>query len=141
VPQRVDQPDGVARHVENAKRIRVGVVGVVPAGGAAVAALVGGDHVIAGVGEGRHHFAPAVGEFWESVHHQNERPARRLEASFQDVHGQAVHVGDVARANAGGKRAAAVRRKLREIGLHDFGMRARGRHDQQSAESGRRCSG
>jgi len=48
VAKRVDQPDGVSHHVEHAEGIGIGVIRVVPARGAPVAALVGGDHVIPG---------------------------------------------------------------------------------------------
>ena len=74
--------------LELLKRIGVGVVGVVAAGGGGRSrALVGGDHVIAGAGESRHHSCascrrapghPRIG--------RDELPARRLVACFEDVH-------------------------------------------------------
>ena len=103
VAKRVDEPDGVSRHVENAKRIGIGVVGIVPAGGAAVAALIGGDHVIAGGRQRRHHLAPAIGELREAMQEQDRRPARRFVTCLQNMHGHAVHVCDLARADAGGE--------------------------------------
>ena len=111
VAQRVDQPDGVSRHVENAERIRIGIVGIVPADGAAVAALIGSDHVIAGGRQRRHHLAPAIGELREAMQEQDCRPARRFVTCLQNMHGHAVHVGDLARADAGGDGAVAVSRE------------------------------
>ena len=92
VAERVDEPDGISHHVEHAKRIGIGVVGIVPAGRAAVAALIGRDHVIPRRCQRQHHLAPAVGELREAVQEQHCRPARRLVARFQHVHGQAVDV-------------------------------------------------
>ena len=46
VAERVYERHRISHHVEDAERIGIGVIGIVPAGGAAVAALVGSDHVI-----------------------------------------------------------------------------------------------
>ena len=121
VAERIDEPGGVAHHVEDAERIAVGVVGAVPAGGAAVAALVGRDHVIAGGRERQHHLAPAIGELGKAVQQQQARPARRLEARLQHMHHQAVVVVDHAGADAGGQRAVAVGRKAFDLlcDVHD----------------------
>ena len=54
---------------------------------------------------------------------QHSRPSRRFETRFQNMYGHPVHVGDLARADAGGERAVTVGRKLREIGLYDGGTR------------------
>ncbi len=96
VAKRVDQPDGVARHVENAKRVRIGVVGIVPANGTAISALIGGDHVIPGGRQRRHHLAPAIGELRETMQEQDRRSARRFETSLQNMHRHAVHIRDLA---------------------------------------------
>jgi hypothetical protein len=48
VTKYVDEADGISRHVKNAKRILIGVIGIVPAERAPVSALIGGNHVIAG---------------------------------------------------------------------------------------------
>ena len=92
--ERVDEPHGIAHHVEDAEGIGIGVVGIVPARGAAVAALIGGDHVIARRRQRQHHLAPAVGEFREAMQQQHGGPAWTLVAGFQHVHRQAVDVGD-----------------------------------------------
>src|SRR5688500_16098281 len=81
--------------VEDAKGAKVAVVAAVPPGGAAVAALVGREHVEARRREGRHHLPPAVGELGEAVQQQDARLAGR--AGFQHVHAQAVDVVDEAR--------------------------------------------
>ena len=54
----------------------VAVVAAVPAGGAAIAALVGREDVEAGRRERRHHLAPAIGELRKAVQQQHARPAR-----------------------------------------------------------------
>ena len=119
VAERIDEPGGVAHHVEDAERIAVGVVGAVPAGGAAIAALVGRDHVIAGGRERQHHLAPAIGELGKAVQQQQARPARRLEAGLEHMHRQAVVVVDHAGADARGQRAVAVGRETLNL-LHDI---------------------
>ena len=85
VAERIDEPDGVAHHVENAEGIGIGVIGVVPAGGAPVAALVGGDDVITRRRQRQHHLAPAIGQLREAVQQQHGGPARRLEAGLQHM--------------------------------------------------------
>ena len=102
------QPERIAHQVEHAERRKVAVVAVVPAGGAAVTTLVGRDHVVAGCGQGRHHLAPAVGQFGEAMQQQHAGPVRGFEAGLQQVHGQAVDAFDHARADAGRKRHVAV---------------------------------
>jgi hypothetical protein len=46
IAEREHEPHGIANHVEDAEGIRIGVIGIVPTGGPAVAALIGGDHMI-----------------------------------------------------------------------------------------------
>src|SRR5688572_16534569 len=81
--------------VKDAKGAKVAVVTAVPPGGAAVAALVGREHVEARRRERRHHLAPAVGELGEAVQQQDARPARL--AGFQRVHAQSADAVDDAR--------------------------------------------
>jgi len=50
------------------------------------------------------------------------------------MHGHAVHVCDLARADAGGERAVAVSRKRREIDIHDGRTRGRALRYRQSSE-------
>ena len=75
VAERVDERHGVSHHVEDAERIGIGVIRIVPARGAAVAALVGRDHVIARGCQRQHHLAPAVGKLREAMQKQHGRPA------------------------------------------------------------------
>src|SRR6185295_3931154 len=77
------------------------VVASVPAGGLAIAALVGRDDVKAGLRERRHHLAPAEGELGKAVQQQHRRPARL--ACLEHVHDEAVYAVDAARAQAGGQ--------------------------------------
>jgi hypothetical protein len=67
VAQRRYQTERVFDHVGDTERCEIAIVVAVPARGAAEAALVGGDHVVPGVGERQHHLAPTVGNFWETV--------------------------------------------------------------------------
>ena len=97
------QAERVAHQIEQPERSEIAVVVGVPAGGAAVAALVRRDHVIAGFRQRRHHLAPAIGEFGKAVQQQHAGPALCLEAGFQHMHAQAVDVVDEARADAGRK--------------------------------------
>ena len=103
VAERRYQPERVAHQIEQPEGIEVAVIISVPAGAAAVAALVRRDHVIAGLGQHRHHLAPAIGEFGKAVQQQHARPAAGLVAGFQHMQAQAVDVVDKARANAGGQ--------------------------------------
>ena len=104
VAERRHQPERIAHQIGEPERGEVAVVVRIPSGGAAIAALVRRDHVIAGCRENRHHLAPAKGEFGKAVQQQHAGPARGLEAGFQHVHAQAVDVFDVARADGGGER-------------------------------------
>ena len=53
-----------------------------------------------GLGQGQHHFAPAVGEFRKAVQQQHARPIGGLEAGLEQVHPEAVDVVDEVRAYA-----------------------------------------
>ncbi len=109
--ERRHQPEHVAHQVGQTERREVAVIGGVPAGGPAVAALVGRDHVIAGRRERQHDLAPAVGELGKAVEQQQAWPARGLEPGLQHMHRQPVDVVDDARADAGWQRDVAVGRR------------------------------
>src|SRR5205085_1648712 len=98
----------VLDQVQHAEGIEVGVVAAVPAGGLAVAALVGCDDVKAGGAERRHHLAPAVGELGKAMQQEHRRLAAL--AGLEHMHGEAVHAVDAAAAKAGGQ---LQRRKMR----------------------------
>ena len=142
VAKRVDEPNRVSRHVEDAKRIRIGVVGIVPADGATVATLVGGDHVVTSGCQRQHHLAPAISELREAMQQQDGWPPRRFVTGLQNMHRHPVYIGDVARADAGWNRAVAVRRQRREIGADDVacdcGAGRRAVRDRKAAEPRRR---
>jgi hypothetical protein len=104
VAERRQQAERVARQIEQPERTEVTVIAGVPAGGAAIAALVRRDHVIAGRRQRRHHLAPAIGQFRKTVQQQHARPAFGFEASLQHMHAQAVDVFHEARADAGRER-------------------------------------
>lgn len=88
----VEQPQHVAHQVQHAKATEVAVIIRVPAGGAAIAALVGCDDVVARLGQRRHHLAPAIGQLRKAMQQQKAGPPRCLEARFQNVHAEPVAV-------------------------------------------------
>jgi hypothetical protein len=94
IAEREHKPHGIADHVEDAEGIGIGIIGVVPAGGAAIAALIRGDRVISRRCKRQHYLAPAVGEFRKAMQQQHGGPAGALVASFQNVHRQAINVSD-----------------------------------------------
>ena len=53
-----------------------------------------------GRGEGQHHLSPAIGQFREAVEEQDAGAVLALEASLQQVHGEAIAVGHEAGAYA-----------------------------------------
>ena len=83
--ERGHQTQSIAHDVEQTEAREVSVVSFVPAGGKAVAALVRRHHVIAGIGQGRHHFAPGVGQLGKAVQEQQTGPRGIVVAGFQDV--------------------------------------------------------
>ena len=103
VAERRHQPERVAHQVEQPERAEIAVVAWIPAGGAAIAALVRRDHVIAGGSQRRHHLAPAERQFRKAVQQQHAGPALCLEACFQHMHAQAVDAFDIAGADGGGE--------------------------------------
>ena len=103
VAQSEQHANGVAQQVHEPEFGKIAVVTGVPSGGAAVAALVGRDRVIAGRSQRRQHLAPAVGKFGKAVQQQNGGPSWRFMAGLEQVHVEAIDAGQDARAHAGGK--------------------------------------
>jgi hypothetical protein len=97
IPERRREPERVARQIQHAERGEIAIVIRVPAGCAAIAALVGRDDVKPGSGQGRDDLTPGIGQFREAVQQQDERPARPLVAGFEDVHAKPVDPIDKAR--------------------------------------------
>ncbi len=100
VTERRHQSQGIAYQVQHAKRADIAIVVTVPARGTAIAALIGRDHVITGLRDRQHHFAPTVRKLRKAMQQQHARSSRRLVARLQDVHPQTVDVVDKARADA-----------------------------------------
>ena len=96
IAERRHQPERVAHQIGEAERGEVAVVVGIPAGGAAIAALVGCDDVVAGGSQLRHHLAPGKGELGKAVQQKQAGPALGFEAGFQHMHAQAVDIFDVA---------------------------------------------
>jgi len=113
--ERRDQPQHVARQVEHAERGEVAVVIGVPAGRAAIAALVRRDDVKPGSGQWRDDLAPGIGQFREAVQQQDERPARCLEPGFEDVQAQAVDPVDKPRPHPVRQHRLIERRQFRHF--------------------------
>src|SRR6185437_16819083 len=94
VAERRDEGERVAHQIEQAEGAEIAVIGAVPAGGAAIAALVRGDDAIAGGGERRHRLAPAIGELGEAVQEEDERTISAFVAGLGDMHGEAGDAGE-----------------------------------------------
>ena len=101
--RREQHADRVAQQVHEAEAGEVAVVVGVPASGAAVAALVGRDRVVARGRERRKDLAPAVSDLGKAVQQQDRGPAGRLVAGLEQVDVEAVDAGNNAGANAGGE--------------------------------------
>ncbi len=67
VADRRDQSERIAHQIGQAERGEIAVIIRAPARGAAIAALVRCDHVIAGGGEDRHHLAPGKRQLRKAV--------------------------------------------------------------------------
>jgi hypothetical protein len=72
--KRRNEPERISRDIEQAKGSEVAIVGGVPAAGASVAPLVGGDDMEARGGERNHHLSPRERQLPEAVEKQNARP-------------------------------------------------------------------
>ena len=102
--EREGERQRIFHDVENAERREVAVVGSVPAGGAAIAALVRCNDVKSGCRQRQHHLAPAIGELRKAVQQQDARPASGFVTGLQHVHREAVDVVDETRADAARQR-------------------------------------
>ena len=102
IAERRHQSQRIAHRVQDAKRPQIGVVIGAPAGGAAIAALVGSNDVVTGLGQARHHLAPGIGQLGKAVQQQDQLPARGGETGLENVHPQPVDLVDKARADTGG---------------------------------------
>ena len=102
VAERRHQAERVAHQIEQPERGKVAIIARVPTGGAAIAALVGRDHVIAGFRQRRHHLAPTKGKFGKAMQQQHARPPACFIAGFEHMHAQAVNVFHEQRADTGG---------------------------------------
>ena len=108
IPERVDQPEGIAHALHRPPRPEAVVKGDVRAAAAPVAAMIRRHHVVAGLGQRQHHLAPAIRQLRIAVHQEHEWPPGLLEAGLQDVHGDAVVVVHEAGANPDGDGGLAV---------------------------------
>ena len=103
-----EQSRDVADKVEHAEFAEVDIVVGVGAGGMSVSALIGGDDVVAGVGEWEHDVAPAVGDFGEAVQEQEAGSVGIVRPGFQEVDVESVDAGDGAGADSVGQCAVGV---------------------------------
>jgi hypothetical protein len=93
----------IAQQVQNTERGEIAVEARIPAGSAAVAALVGSKGVVARRGQCREHLAPAVSNLGKAMQQQDRRTARRLVACLEDMHVETVDPGKNASTDAAGK--------------------------------------
>jgi hypothetical protein len=77
---------GIAQQVQETKGGEVAVVARVPAGGTAVATLVGSEGVVARRRQRRQHLAPAIGDLGKAMQQEHSRPTGRLVTGLEDVH-------------------------------------------------------
>ena len=103
VAQRRHHAHGVAQQIEEAEGGEVAVVVGVPAGGAAVAALVGRKGVVARCRQRRQHLAPAIGKLGETVQQQHRWAAWTFMTGLQHMDVEPVDAGQDPRADAGGQ--------------------------------------
>ena len=108
VAERRHQRQHVPHLVQHPERAQVVVVADIRAVGAAVAAQIRRQDVVAGFGEGRHQPPPTVGELREAVQQQDAGARSAPRAGLEHVHPQAVHAIDEARADAGRQNGAGV---------------------------------
>jgi len=111
VPQRRDEAERVAHGVERAPRPQIGIESGAPAGGAAIAALVGCDRVKPGLGQRRHDLAPGIGDLGKAVQQQHQRPVRRGIARLENMDVEAIDAADKTGADAGRQRCGFERRR------------------------------
>src|ERR1700722_10010975 len=119
IAKRRAQTQRVPDKVRQAKGRKVSVVRAIPSRRAPVAALIGGDHVIARRRERAHDFPPAVSEFRKSMEQQDEGPPLHLESRLKYVDRETVDVMDSAGADADWQRGIAVRRKAVPVQAND----------------------
>src|SRR6476620_5368219 len=92
IPERVDEPEGIAHALHGPPRPEAVVKRDVRTAAAPVAAMIRCHHVVAGLGQRQHHLAPAIRQLRITMHQEHQWPTALLEASLQDMHGDAVVV-------------------------------------------------
>ena len=98
-PSARDERQYVADQFGHAERGKVSVIRPVPARSSTIAALIGGNDVKTGLGKREDDLAPRVCKFGESVQQDDQR-AVAVEPGFQNVHRQAIYIGQISAANA-----------------------------------------
>ena len=122
VAERQHQAQGIPHLVQRSKRREVRIVIRTPAGGATVAANIGGDDVIAGLCQRNHHVPPTVGQLGKAMQQQQGRSISGLVTRFQYMHAQSVDVVDESRPYAvrqpGGRVGFQLIAQARRLGIH-----------------------
>ena len=85
MPERVDQRHHVADAIQRRKRRQIIVELHVRTAAAPVAALIGRDDVVPGLGERQHYVAPAEGQFGKAVQQQDGGATRGFKARLEDM--------------------------------------------------------
>ncbi len=70
--ERRHETEHVSREIEEPEGAKIPIVIGVPAGGAAIAALIGGDHMEARGGERQHHLSPGIGDLGKAMQKKNQ---------------------------------------------------------------------
>ena len=96
--QRRHQAQRVAHIIQRAEFGEIGIKARGPAGGAAIAALVGRDDVVARSRQRQHDLAPGIGDLREAMQQQQQRPAGL--AGLEQVHHQAPTIVEETGADA-----------------------------------------
>ena len=71
--ERRHETEHVPCKVEETKGAKIAIVIGVPAGGAAIAALIGRDHMEARRSERQHHLSPGIGQLGKAMQQKNKR--------------------------------------------------------------------
>jgi hypothetical protein len=119
VAERIDERDLIAHHVERLERRGIRAPGSVPANRAPIPSAVRRDDVVPGVGERRHHFAPAVGQVRKAMKQQCQRPSVR--PCLEHVDGVVICAVAAADAIATPPSAEAPARSSRAFALATYG--------------------
>ena len=105
VPKGMDQCHRVRHQLQHVAGLPVAIKTVVPARGAAIAALIGGHHMVASSCQHRQLVPPTERQFWKAMQQKQQRLVCHVPfmARFQEMHTQALIGINMARAHTLGQ--------------------------------------